>query len=136
MADAVRGWLSLRWEMFQEFGVLPSFDPLLPVFPVFLMLFDVVSEPGSSRVLDVETLALECLHLLDFLSGWHGSLEVGIRMELVRLQVVPQNQRCPVDHFKRSTKILDSLDRVGGSIGDFKIDWCLQGLELITALRE
>lgn len=136
MADAVRSGLSLSWELLQEFGVLPSSNPLSPVLPIFLVLLHMIREPGSSWVLDIESFAFEGFHLLDFLSRRHRSLQVGIRVELVGLQMALEDQRCPVDHLEGPSKILHSFDCVGRRIGDFQIDGNFESLELIATLGE
>ena len=122
--------------MFQELGVLASFNALFLVGIFFVNLLNIVSVPGSVGIVDIQAFALECFHLLDFLRGRHWRLKLLIRIELMWLQVIAQKQLRAVLHLQVSSLTLNSLDSRARCVSDFQRNRGLQSIELFTALAQ
>ena len=133
MADAVGSWISSGRQVFEELGVLSRFYTLFPVLMFLMQLIDVVCEPGCVWILDRESLASQCLHLPDFLRRWHRCLEIGIRVELVWLQVIFKEQFGTIDDLEVAAEVFDCLNGLLRGVSDFKRDRLLEGAEFIAS---
>lgn len=133
---AVRSRHSFSRQMLQKLGVFTRFDPLVLIKVLFINLLNIVGEPWCVRVVDIESLAFECFHLLDFLRGWHRRLELFIRVELVRLDVIAQEKLCAVFNIQVTSCVFNGLNSLSRSIGHLESDRCFESAELFASLAE
>ena len=127
-------WHSLSRQVLEVFRVLSRLDALFSIDVLLLDLLHVVGKPRSGRVLDIKALALESLELLDFLRRGHWRLQLNVRVEPVRFQMVSHQELCAVHNLEVTTKTLDSIDGLLGGVRNFESDGRLERAERVTSL--
>lgn len=125
------------WE---KFSILSLVDTALSFCLLVLQRFPVVGEPWSWWILYFNTLRSYLLQFLHSFGRGHWSLQFLILWELVWLQVLAHDQRCPVDHSDRASCAFDSFNSLYTCIRDLKVYGSAQtlseGSEFICTLSK
>ena len=98
--------------------------------------FLVVGVPRCSGVFNIKTLLTELLKPDDSLLRRHRCLEILVSRELMRLEMLSHEQRCPVYDSDTSSNLSDCLDCGHRGITDLQMQRDSKLRDLLSTLRQ